>query len=50
MKSVPFSERERDGAGLSGTVDVFGPYCGEGENVRGRRRDKKRHLSLQLEE
>lgn len=46
MKSVPFSEREKDGAGL----DVFGPYSG-GENVGVRGgRDKKRHLSLQLEE
>lgn len=31
MKSVPLSEREKERAGQSGRVDVFGPYSGGGE-------------------
>lgn len=40
-------EREGRGEGVSGTVDVFGPYFG-GRDVNDSVGDKKRHLSLQL--
>lgn len=47
MKSVQFSDWEKDRRGVSGTVDVFGPYSG-GRDVNELVGDKKRHLSIQL--
>ena len=47
MKSVQFSEWEKERTGVSGTVDVFGPYFGGGD-VDESVGDEKRHLSLQL--
>jgi len=40
MKSVPFSEREKERAEQSGTVDVFGPYSGGGCRGVGGRQEK----------